>query len=33
LEVQFDAEPIVGPIALGYGAHFGLGVLVPCADG
>jgi CRISPR-associated protein Csb2 len=33
LEVQFDSEPIVGPIALGYGAHFGLGVLVPCADG
>jgi CRISPR-associated protein Csb2 len=33
LEVQFDAGSIAGPIALGYGAHFGLGVLVPCADG
>ena len=32
VEVRF-AEAVVGPIALGYGAHFGLGVLVPCADG
>jgi CRISPR-associated protein Csb2 len=23
------AEPVTGPIALGYGAHFGLGLLVP----
>lgn len=32
VEVRF-AVAVVGPIALGYGAHFGLGVLVPCADG
>lgn len=31
LEVQFG-QPVRGPIALGYGAHFGLGVLVPCAE-
>jgi CRISPR-associated protein Csb2 len=23
------AEPISGPLALGYGAHFGLGLFVP----
>jgi CRISPR-associated protein Csb2 len=35
LEIEF-AEFQVGPIALGYAAHFGLGVFVPadkCADG
>ena len=32
LEVEFGAAA-VGPIALGYGAHFGLGVLVCCAEG
>ncbi len=32
VEVRF-AVVVVGPIALGYGAHFGLGGLVPCADG
>ncbi len=26
------AEPVRGPICLGYGAHFGLGVFVPIAD-
>ena len=31
LEVKFGAA-VVGPIALGYGAHFGLGVLVCCAE-
>jgi len=31
LEVQFN-KAVMGPIALGYGAHFGLGVLA-CADG
>ncbi|WP_428265535.1 type I-G CRISPR-associated protein Csb2 [Haliangium sp.] len=25
-------EPVSGPIALGYGAHFGLGVFEPCFD-
>jgi CRISPR-associated protein Csb2 len=23
------AEPVAGPIALGYASHFGMGVLVP----
>lgn len=32
LEVEFG-EAVRGPIALGYGAHFGLGVLVCCAGG
>ena len=32
LEVEFGAA-VVGPIALGYGAHFGLGVLGCCAEG
>ncbi len=32
LEIEFAAA-VRGPIALGYGAHFGLGVLVPDADG
>jgi len=26
------AEPIQGPLALGYGAHFGLGLFVPVSD-
>lgn len=25
-------EPVTGPIALGYGSHFGLGVFTPCTD-
>jgi CRISPR-associated protein Csb2 len=29
-ELEFD-EPLVGPVALGYGAHFGLGQLRPVA--
>lgn len=32
LEVEFG-ESVVGPIAIGYGAHFGLGVLVAGAEG
>ncbi len=32
LEVKFGAAA-VGPMALGYGAHFGLGVLGCCAEG
>lgn len=26
------AEPVQGPLALGYGAHFGLGLFIPVAD-
>ena len=26
-------EPVRGPIALGYGSHFGLGVFIPCVAG
>lgn len=32
LELHF-AEPIRGPLALGFGCHFGLGLFVPAADG
>ena len=28
-EIEF-AEPVAGPIALGFGCHFGLGLFVPC---
>ncbi len=31
-EILFD-EPVRGPLALGYGAHFGLGLLAPADDG
>lgn len=31
LEIEFE-NPLQGPIALGYAAHFGLGVFVPVAD-
>jgi CRISPR-associated protein Csb2 len=30
-EITF-AKPVTGPLALGYGAHFGLGLFVPVAD-
>ena len=26
------AEPVLGPVALGFGAHFGLGMLLPVSD-
>ena len=32
IEIEF-AEPQAGPIALGYAAHFGLGVFVPVEEG
>ena len=32
LELHFD-QPVRGPIALGYGCHFGLGVFGPVSDG
>lgn len=28
-EIEF-AEPVTGPIAVGFGCHFGLGLFVPC---
>jgi len=28
-EIEF-AEPVAGPIALGFGCHFGLGLFMPC---
>ncbi|MGH9969298.1 MAG: type I-G CRISPR-associated protein Csb2 [Pyrinomonadaceae bacterium] len=28
-EIEF-AEPVAGPIALGFGCHFGLGLFAPC---
>lgn len=28
-EIEF-AEPVAGPIALGFGCHFGLGLFIPC---
>jgi CRISPR-associated protein Csb2 len=32
LELEFS-EDVTGPVALGYGAHFGLGLFVPRHDG
>jgi CRISPR-associated protein Csb2 len=31
-QIKFP-EPVRGPLAFGYGAHFGLGLFVPAADG
>lgn len=30
-ELEF-AEPVAGPVSLGYGAHFGLGLFLPASD-
>jgi CRISPR-associated protein Csb2 len=30
-EIEF-AEPVAGPIAVGFGCHFGLGLFMPCLD-